>query len=81
MIDIPFMTTAYAARLWGVSEATIKRWCSDGTLAAGKPLGGSQWLIPSDTERPPKQKRGLGSTKFIESGKPNPNARKDKNNE
>lgn len=72
MINPP-MTPRYAATLWGVSEATVKRWAAEERIPAFKPLGGNYWLIPADAEKPPEQKRGLGSDKFIESGKPNPN--------
>jgi excisionase family DNA binding protein len=35
-----FLTTQQLARLWHVSQATIKRWADAGHLRPGKTLGG-----------------------------------------
>ncbi|MGH9945134.1 MAG: helix-turn-helix domain-containing protein, partial [Pyrinomonadaceae bacterium] len=53
------LTTRQLARLWHVSEATIKRWADAGHLSSVKTVGGHRRFAPEDVARF-QQERGLG---------------------
>ena len=49
--------TKYYARLWGVSQSTIQKWCREGKIAgATQDKKGSPWHIPDNTVCPNKSK-------------------------
>jgi excisionase family DNA binding protein len=54
-----FLTTRQLARLWHVSEATIKRWADTGQLSAGRTVGGHRRFPVADVVRF-QTERGLG---------------------
>ena len=42
--------TKEAARLWGVTQATVSKWCREGKIeGAEQDAKGSPWRIPKDT--------------------------------
>ena len=48
-----YMGTKEASKLWGVSTATISRWCREGKIeGAEQDASGSPWRIPKDAKRP-----------------------------
>lgn len=51
-----FLTVAEAARLWGVSERTVRNYCADGRIP-GAELIGKTWAIPEGAERPGRRPR------------------------
>ena len=51
-----FLTVADAARLWGVSERTVRNYCADGRIP-GAELIGKTWAIPEGAERPGRRPR------------------------
>ncbi|HEY0171122.1 MAG TPA: B12-binding domain-containing protein [Pyrinomonadaceae bacterium] len=53
------MTTRQLARLWHVSEATIKRWADTGQLTSGRTVGGHRRFPVADVMRF-QTERGLG---------------------
>ncbi|MEA2172723.1 MAG: MerR family transcriptional regulator, light-induced transcriptional regulator [Blastocatellia bacterium] len=55
-----FLTTQQLARLWHVSQATIKRWADAGHLRPGKTLGGHRRFALSEIARFQRE-RGLGA--------------------
>jgi excisionase family DNA binding protein len=55
-----FLTTQQLARLWQVSEATIKRWADAGYLRPGKTLGGHRRFALREVARFQRE-RGLGA--------------------
>lgn len=54
-----FLTTRQLARLWHVSEATIKRWADTGQLTSGRTVGGHRRFPVADVMRF-QTERGLG---------------------
>ena len=51
------MGTAEASRLWGYSQATIRKSCQDGLISgADQDKKGSAWHIPKDAKCPRKIK-------------------------
>lgn len=54
-----FLTTRQLARLWHVSEATIKRWADTGQLSSGRTVGGHRRFPVADVMRF-QTERGLG---------------------
>lgn len=56
-----FLTTRQLARLWHVSEATIKRWADAGHLQSNRTLGGHRRFALADVARF-QNERGLGTT-------------------
>ena len=55
-----FLTTRQLARLWHVSEATIKRWADTGQLNSGRTVGGHRRFPVADVMRF-QTERGLGA--------------------
>lgn len=58
-----YISVAEAAKKWGVSDRTVRNYCSNGAIN-GAFLAGKQWLIPCEAERPTrkgaaKEKRDL----------------------
>ena len=53
---ISFLTSAQVAERWGVSERSVRNYCSLGRIA-GSVLDGKTWLIPNDAEKPKREKR------------------------
>lgn len=54
--SVLFMGTKEASEKWGVSQATISRWCREGKIeGAEQDAKGSPWRIPVDAV-PPKRK-------------------------
>lgn len=51
-----FLSVADAARLWGVSERTVRGYCAEGRIP-GAELIGKTWAIPEDTQRPGRRPR------------------------
>ena len=56
-----FLTTRQLARLWHVSEATIKRWADTGQLSAGRTVGGHRRFPLAEVMRF-QSERGLGAS-------------------
>lgn len=50
------MAVAEAAERWGVSERTVRNYCSQGRVS-GAQLIGKTWFIPSDAEKPGRKGR------------------------
>ena len=47
------MGTQEAAEKWGVTQATVRRWCNDGKIhGATQDKKGSPWHIPKDAKKP-----------------------------
>ena len=45
--------TKEAAKLWGVTQATVSKWCREGKIeGAEQDAKGSPWRIPKGTEKP-----------------------------
>ena len=45
--------TKEAAKLWGVTQATVSKWCREGKIeGAEQDAKGSPWRIPKSTEKP-----------------------------
>jgi excisionase family DNA binding protein len=61
-----FLTTQQLARLWQVSEATIKRWADAGHLRPGKTLGGHRRFALQEVAR---FQRERGLTASVEASK------------
>ncbi|HEX8285625.1 MAG TPA: B12-binding domain-containing protein [Pyrinomonadaceae bacterium] len=55
-----YLTTRQLARLWHVSEATIKRWADTGQLTSGRTVGGHRRFTVADVMRF-QTERGLGA--------------------
>lgn len=54
MTDNKFMGTSEAASLWGVTQATVQRWCREGLLlGAEQDAPAKPWRIPKNAT-PPK---------------------------
>ncbi len=51
------MGTKEAARIFGVSQATVSRWCREGIIYAEQDAKGSPWRIPRDTKDPRQNKK------------------------
>ena len=44
--------TKEAAKLWGVTQATVSKWCREGKIeGAEQDAKGSPWRIPKDIEK------------------------------
>lgn len=51
------MGTKDAAQKWGVSQATVQKWCREGKITgATQDKNGSPWHIPQSAV-PPKKKK------------------------
>ncbi len=49
--------TKEAAKLWGYTPATIRKWCQQGLIKDATQDGkGSPWHIPKDAKCPKKEK-------------------------
>lgn len=54
-LDNSFMGTKEASKLWGVTQATVSRWCREGKIdGAEQDEKGSPWRIPKNTIPPNK---------------------------
>lgn len=52
-LDTLFMGSKEASKLWGVTQATVSRWCREGKIkGAEHDADGSPWRIPK-TAVPP----------------------------
>lgn len=52
-----FMGTKEAYEKWGISQATISRWCREGKIeGAEQDAKGSPWRIPVDAVPPERKK-------------------------
>lgn len=59
-------TVAEIAERWGVSERTVRNYCSQGRVP-GAQLVGKTWLIPSDAGKPHrKARRAVGNLDLLE---------------
>lgn len=54
------MTTREAAKLWGISERQVSKYCSTGRITSAQKSGVS-WLIPVDTEKPGDRRYKAGN--------------------
>lgn len=54
-----YLTTSQLARMWAVSEATIKRWADAGLLNFTRTVGGHRRFAPEDAARFQRE-RGMG---------------------
>lgn len=58
-VKVNYITVKEAAKKWGYSEATIRKWCKESkisvTFKAEKKSG--QWQIPSEAKCPKKIKK------------------------
>ena len=54
-----FLTTRQLARLWMVSEATVKRWADSGLLRSNRTAGGHRRFLPEEVAQF-QSERGLG---------------------
>jgi len=70
-----FLTTRQLARLWLVSEATIKRWADTGQLASSRTVGGHRRFSLSEVMRF-QAERGLGVSTAAGAGAPAAAARR-----
>jgi len=59
-----YLTTRQLARLWLVSEATVKRWADAGLLPARRTAGGHRRFLPDEVARF-QTERGLGRTAAV----------------
>ncbi|HEX7174418.1 MAG TPA: B12-binding domain-containing protein [Pyrinomonadaceae bacterium] len=59
-----YLTTRQLARLWLVSEATVKRWADAGLLPARRTAGGHRRFLPNEVARF-QTERGLGRTAAV----------------
>lgn len=51
------MGTKQAAEKWGVSQDTVRRWCTEGKVpGATQDKKGSPWHIPKNAQCPKKKK-------------------------
>ena len=46
-----FMTTAEAAKIWGISQRRVNTYCQEGRVE-GAVFKGAMWLLPSTAEKP-----------------------------
>lgn len=53
------MTTKEAARLWGITDRQVSKFCSEGRIA-GAQKSGRSWLIPAGTEKPADRRYKAG---------------------
>ncbi len=51
-----FITVAEAASAWGVSERSVRNYCSAGRVP-GAQMAGKTWLIPDDAQKPGRKAR------------------------
>lgn len=47
------MTSAEAAKLWGISQRRVQEYCKDGRIKGAEFIG-RQWLFPRNVEKPGK---------------------------
>ncbi len=53
------MGTKEAAEKWGVSQATVAKWCREGLIPTATHDGdGSPWHIPKDEKKPNIKRKG-----------------------
>jgi excisionase family DNA binding protein len=51
--ETAYMGTKQSAELWGVSQATVSKWCREGKIpGAEQDKPGSPWRIPSNAKKP-----------------------------
>lgn len=55
-----FMTTAEAAKMWGISQRRVNDYCQEGRIE-GAVYKGAMWLLPSNATKPidPRKLRKL----------------------
>lgn len=56
------MTTKEAARLWGITDRQVSKFCSEGRIV-GAQKSGRSWLIPAGTEKPADRRYKAGQQK------------------
>lgn len=68
------MTTAQAARRWGVSQERVRQFLQEGRVQGAIKPGGDRlnrpWIIPDDAVRPPKMVRAPLVTRKMIRAKP-----------
>lgn len=46
-----YISSAQAAKKWGISERSVRNYCSQGRVE-GALLSGKTWIIPDNAEKP-----------------------------
>lgn len=59
-----YMNVGMAAEKWGVSERSVRNYCSEGKIS-GAILDGKTWKIPIDAQKPARKKRTGKSAKNL----------------
>ena len=59
-----FLSVAEIAKLWNVSERSVRNYCSEGRIP-GAYLVGKTWMIPSDAVKPDRKARLSNSNKTL----------------
>ena len=59
-----FLSVAEIAKLWNVSERSVRNYCSEGRIQ-GAYLVGKTWMIPSDAVKPDRKERVSDSKKTL----------------
>ena len=51
-----YISASDAAKKWGVSERSVRNYCSEGRVEGARLIGKS-WMIPAEAEKPPRKVR------------------------
>lgn len=51
-----YISVADAAKIWELSERSVRKYCAEGRVA-GAVMSGKTWLIPMDTKKPARKPR------------------------
>ena len=59
-----FLSVAKIAKLWNVSERSVRNYCAEGRIP-GAMLVGKTWMIPDDSVKPDRKERVSDSKKTL----------------
>ena len=59
-----FLSVAEVAKLWSMSERSVRNYCAEGRIP-GAILAGKTWMIPSDAAKPNRKARTSNSKKTL----------------
>ena len=59
-----FLSVAEVAKLWSMSERSVRNYCAEGRIP-GAILVGKTWMIPSDAAKPNRKARTSNSKKTL----------------
>ena len=59
-----FLSVAEIAKLWNVSERSVRNYCAEGRIP-GAYLVGKTWMIPSDAVKPDRKARVSNNKKTL----------------